>query len=151
MTRNTGSILFLSTFIGCCYLTYKKQLKLKNLIISYTIATTISCIYPIYLQIKFNNWKMFIDCQFEHWGRVKCNMIDLIKYQISILFDSDFYNNYYTTNTIIFFKLNEILTIILGLSILYIGVKTITNKNITKTIDSTICIIYMIVTMICYT
>ena len=151
MTRNTGSILFLSTFIGCCYLMYKRQLKLKTTIMTYTVATIISCIYPIYLQMKFNNWKIFIDCQFEHWGRIKCNIIDLIKYQISILFDSNFYPNNYESTTITFFKLNEILTILLGLSILFICIKTIKHINRTNMIDSIVCIIYMVITMICYT
>jgi hypothetical protein len=81
-TRNSGSMLFFAIFIGMCYLWYKKEIKFKNIFKTYFIATIISCLYPLYLQIKFGNWKIFVDCQYSYWAKVKTNIIELLINQL---------------------------------------------------------------------
>lgn len=76
-SRSTGSILFFALFIGFCIQLYQHKNKISNLFKMYIPATIISCLYPIYLQIKLNNWKFFVDIQYEYWEKEKCNLISL--------------------------------------------------------------------------
>lgn len=50
----------------------------------YIPATIISLIYPVYLQIAWGNWKLFMDIQFEKWARMKSSIL------ITILADVEY-------------------------------------------------------------
>lgn len=108
-TRNTGSMLFFAIFIGMCLMLYRKEIKFKTIVITYIPATLISILYPAYLQIKFGNWKMFMDVQFSDWLRVPSNIFNTV-YQ-SILVISGHYT--YDAASTPYYKLNECITLVL--------------------------------------
>lgn len=74
-TRSLGAMLFFSIFIILFVKWIKKKVTTKSVLEMYIPATIISLIYPIYLQIKFGNWKAFMDAQFEYWFRESSNII----------------------------------------------------------------------------
>lgn len=85
-TRNVGSILFFSIFIG---MIIRKE-KFMNIIRTYIPATVISCLYPIYLYIHTGEWNKFIAVQTTEWARTKSNFIYLIITDIKKFITSDF-------------------------------------------------------------
>ena len=85
-TRNVGSILFFSIFIG---MIIRKE-KFMNIIRTYIPATIISCLYPIYLYIHTGEWNKFITVQTTEWARTKSNFIYIIITDIKKFITSDF-------------------------------------------------------------
>ena len=85
-TRNMGSILFFSLFIG---MVIRKE-RFMNIIKTYIPATIISCLYPIYLYIYTGEWNKFINVQTTEWARVKSNFVYLIITDIKKFITSDF-------------------------------------------------------------
>lgn len=77
-TRSIGSMLFFAIFIFMLKDFLQKKEKSKNILITYILATIISCIYPIYLYIKTNNPLYFVTVQFEYWNRVKTNIFTIL-------------------------------------------------------------------------
>lgn len=93
-TRSMGSIIFFVLF-GFLFIEMirdkskeEKKAKFKYIIITYIPATIISCLYPIYLQYMTGSWRYFIDVQYEHWGRVKGNIIKALAFDINRLMES---------------------------------------------------------------
>ena len=74
MTRNLGSMLFFTIFIFMIINCYKHEEKIKNVFITYIPATIISCLYPIYLYTKTNNFFYFIQVQYQYWFKVPTNI-----------------------------------------------------------------------------
>ena len=85
-TRNVGSILFFTIFIGMVI----KREKFINIIKTYIPATIISCLYPAYLYIHTGQWNRFMTIQSEQWGRVNSNFFTLIATDLNKLIHSDF-------------------------------------------------------------
>lgn len=85
-TRNVGSILFFTIFIGMVI----KREKFMNIIKTYIPATIISCLYPAYLYIHTGQWNRFMTIQSEKWGRVNSNFFTLIATDLNKLISSDF-------------------------------------------------------------
>lgn len=86
-TRNVGSILFFVMFSFYVYDLIKNNDKIniiKHILSVYIPATIISCLYPIYLQIKLGNWKYFLDVQMECWSREAGNLFKVITYDINL-------------------------------------------------------------------
>jgi len=87
-TRSIGSALFFTMFLFYVYDLIKTNDKIKMIkyILSvYIPATIISCLYPMYLQIKLGNWKYFLDVQMEYWGRKAGSLFELIANDIKLL------------------------------------------------------------------
>ena len=155
-TRNSGSMLFFAIFIAMLYLWFKKEIKFINIVKTYIPATIISCLYPLYLQLNYGNWKIFMDCQNPYWGKVDSNILFLLKNQISIIFNPHHYDGANRTEIVIlFYRINEILTIILGLCILALGIiiirKYFKNKQNMDIANLIVCYMYVILSMFCFT
>ena len=119
-TRNTGSIVFFALFIGMVIRWIRKETKFTDIIIAYVPATLISLIYPVYLQVRFGNWKIFVDCQYDNWLKIHSNFFKT--YLIS--FKMIFTNAYdYDVYTLTLFRINEIITILMTIFLICLCVK----------------------------
>jgi 4-amino-4-deoxy-L-arabinose transferase-like glycosyltransferase len=121
--KSIGSVYFFIIFVAIFIKFIKKQEKLFNIIITYSIATLISIIYPIYLYVKTGNLFYFIDVQFKYWNRIKSNIFYTIYLDIKTILVKD---SHFTFTNIITFIINYL---ILGI-IVYLIIKNIKNKNV---------------------
>lgn len=121
MCRNTGSLLFFTLFIFLFIKFIKKQEKFTNILKMYIPATIISCIYPVYLQIKTGNWKIFVDVQYDYWQKMHCNIFTIFK-NISLITKSP-------KITQPLFYIDFILTMLLILITIILMIKNIKNKD----------------------
>lgn len=110
--KSIGAMLFFAIFIGMCYLWYRKQISIREIMKTYIPATIISCMYPVYLQIMFGNWKLFMDCQYEYWARMKTNPLEELWIQFQVIF----YNG---TDMYAIYRVNEIVTLIVVAFMIY--------------------------------
>ena len=131
--RNMGSMLFFSIFIIMFYDFIKKKVSFKNILIMYIPATIISLIYPVYLQVVFNNWHLFVDAQYTYWNRISSNIFSIIVKDIKFVISSKDVFNY------IYFIVNYFF---LGMMIYLIYKDIVRNKKLT--INS----IYMILSIL---
>lgn len=116
LCRNMGSMLFFSIFIYMFYYFIKGKIKFKDILIMYIPATIISLIYPIYLQIVFNNWHIFVDSQYLYWNRISSNIFLVILMDIKyIISDFNFANfiyfviNYMFLSLMIYFVYKDVM------------------------------------------
>ena len=63
-----------------------KKTSFKNIVIAYIPATLISLIFPIYLQVTLGSWKVFLDCQYDYWVKVKSNIVKTTIMSIKMIF-----------------------------------------------------------------
>lgn len=61
------------------------------------------------MQIKFGNWRLFIDCQYNDWGRIRTNFIQEISLQIKYIFSEARY----------IYKINEVILLTMVILIIY--------------------------------
>lgn len=132
-TRNLGSMLFITIFIYMIYDFFEKKIKFIPILKMYIPSTIISLLYPLYLQLKFGNWKMFVDAQFIYWNREHGNIFLIIFKDIKyLLFDGDFIS-----------KLSIIITVILFVIMIFLIVIDVKcNKKIT------INVLYLVLTIL---
>ena len=125
-TRNVGSIWFFVLFIMFVIDFFKnnKKEKIIYIIKTYIPATIISCLYPLYLQFKFGNWKMFLDSQFEYWGRKSDKNIFEILFSDFNLLDDNTYLSVKLTVLFTFITLFFVIVLIFN-SLKYDGTKKI--------------------------
>lgn len=105
MTRNVGSIWFFVLFIMFVidFLKNNKKEKIMYIIKTYIPATIISCLYPLYLQLKFGDWKLFMTSQYEYWNKVKTfNIFEPLIYDLKLFFSKTDFFSFYVILTIIF-------------------------------------------------
>ena len=152
MTRNTGSLLFFAVFAGMCYKAWKdkegRKKRIINIFLCYVPATIISLIFPVYLQITFGNWKIFVDTQYEYWLKIHSNFFKTIFISLKVIF-TDYYD-FHGLSFEILFRINEVLSLlIIGLSIYLIIREILLMKN-RKAVDinSVVAIIYMLLFII---
>lgn len=126
-TRNTGSIVFFAIFAGMVIRWIKKQNKFLDIILAYVPATLISVLYPIYLQVKFGNWKIFVDCQYENWLKIHSNFFKTYFISFKMIFTNAYEYDIYTLTL---FRINEIISILITLFLIYLCVKEF--KNLKK-------------------
>lgn len=131
--RNMGSVLFFSIFFYMLYEFIKGKVKLKDILIMYIPATIISLIYPVYLQVVFNNWHLFVDSQHVYWDRVSSNIFSVIIMDIKHIINNLYFGNF------LYFIVNYMF---LGLMIYFIYKDIVKNKKLT--INS----IYMILSIL---
>lgn len=131
--RNMGSVLFFSIFIYMLYEFIKGKVKLKDILIMYIPATIISLMYPVYLQVVFNNWHLFVDSQHVYWDRVSSNIFSVIIMDIKYIINNLYFGNF------LYFIVNYMF---LGLMIYFIYKDIVKNKKLT--INS----IYMILSIL---
>ena len=150
-TRSTGSLLFFVLFV-CIVIDYfynkKRNLlnEIKYILTIYIPATIISCLYPLYLQLKLGNWKYFIDVQYECWSGEKSNFIKNLFREIDIIVNGEFANMdiwvkmQFLSNTIISYILLIIIIILI-----YFAIK---NKEVFKKKE---LILFLVATLVvCY-
>lgn len=113
-----------------------KKHKFKYILITYIPATIISCLYPIYLQLKVGSWRYFIDVQYEYWGRVKGNFFEVIAFDIRRLLE--------TTNFEVFCMI--VLTFI-SLIVVLILITSDLMKNKLKNLDLILILLVSLITM----
>ena len=131
--RNMGSMLFFSIFIYMFYNFIRRRIKLKDILIMYIPATIISLMYPVYLQIVFNNWHLFIDSQQLYWDRVSSNIFLVIIMDIKYIIKSHNFGN------CLYFAVNYML-LCLMIYLIY--------KDIVKSKKLTINSMYMILSIL---
>lgn len=151
-TRNTGSLLFFAIFVGMVMRMirdkdYKKGI--RDIILAYVPATLISLIYPVFLQIRFGNWKLFMDCQYGYWLRIKSDIFKTIWVSIQVVF-TDTYEFDGAIDTIVIFKINEALSLILMALLIFLVVREVLlMKRAGKvSIPSTVAVIYSVLFVI---
>lgn len=92
--RSMTSMLFFSIFIDFIINIKNKKNEFKNLIITFIPATIISCLYPLYLYVKTNNWKYFVDVQYKYWDAKKSNIFKVLFEDVKSFFIQDIYGKY---------------------------------------------------------
>ena len=120
--RNMGSMLFFSIFIYMIYEFIKGRAKFKDILIMYIPATIISLIYPVYLQVVFNNWHLFIDSQHMYWDRISSNIF------LVIIMDIKYVIKFPDFGNCLYFVVNYMF---LGLMIYLIYKDIVKNKKLT--------------------
>lgn len=120
--RNMGSMLFFAIFIIMFYNFIKKKVRFNDILIMYIPATIISIIYPVYLQVVYNNWHLFIDSQNIYWDRVSSNIFSVIIMDIKYIIKSPVFAN------CLYFVVNYMF---LGLMIYLIYRDIVENKKLT--------------------
>jgi len=145
-TRNTGSLLFFAIFVGMLMKMYQEKSFAKwirYIVITYIPATIISLIYPVFLQIRFGNWKLFMDCQYGYWLRMKSDIFKTVLVSLKVVF-TDEYQFDGAVDTIVIFKINEALSLLLmGLLIFLIIKEAVRMRRASKvSVESTVAIIY---------
>lgn len=143
-TRNSGSMLFLAIFVAMCILWAKKEIRLCNILMTYIPATVISLIYPIYLQVKFGNWKLFMDAQMEYWLRISSNIFKTVFIGFQVLFTDTYkYDGFDFT---ILNKTNEALSLTLFICtciLLFLEIRPmIRSRKISS--DSVVLVLYTV-------
>lgn len=83
--RSLTAMLFFAIFAVMLVKFFQKKIKIKPILQMYIPATIISLIYPVYLQITWGNWKLFMDVQFESWARMKSSILMTILADIEYL------------------------------------------------------------------
>ena len=119
-TRNTGSIVFFALFVGMVIRWIRKETKFTDIILAYVPATLISVIYPVYLQVKFGNWKIFVDCQYENWLKIHSNFFKTCFISFKMIFTNAYDYDIYT---LVLFRINEVITILMTAFLIYLCVK----------------------------
>ena len=151
-TRNTGSLLFFAIFVGMVMeMIRSKEYKkwIKNIVIAYVPATAISLIYPIFLQIRFGNWKLFMDCQYGYWLRIKSDIFKTIWVALQVVF-TDTYKYGGEMDAIVLFKINEAFSLLLMALLMFLIVREILiMKRAGKiSIPSVVAVIYSVLFII---
>ena len=146
-TRSVGSMLFFAIFIGMIILWYKKEIKIVDIFKTYIPATIISCLYPLYLQINFGNWKLFVDVQYDYWIRIDTNMFNTFEEQLDIIFNNNHYINC-TNATVCMYRLNEEITIAIGFVFIILLIVTIRNKCYDE--NFIVTIVYAVASILCF-
>lgn len=145
-TRNTGSIVFFAIFAGMVIRLWKKKTKMRDIFLAYIPATLISLIYPVYLQITYNNWKLFVDCQFENWLRFRSNVFTTYYESFKMLFLNE-YN--YDIYSLTLFRANEFLTIVITFFLIFLCIKEV--KKLKKiSLPSVIAVLVSIMSIIIF-
>lgn len=111
-TKSIGAMLFFAIFIGMCCLWYQEKVCFINIIKTYIPAIIISCLYPFYLQITFGNWKLFLDCQYDYWCRMKTNILEEFIIQCKVIFSNN-------QDILFIFRINEMISFLMVGFILY--------------------------------
>lgn len=147
-TRNTGSLLFFAVFIGMCMRFAKAQKRGKSvmdIILCYVPATAISLIYPVFLQIKFGSWKIFMDAQYTYWVRIPSNVFKTAWISAKVLF-TDIYKFDGAIDTIVLFKINEALSLGLTIFVTVLIVREILlmRKKRNINVGSVVAVIYSV-------
>lgn len=147
-TRNTGSLLFFAIFVGMVMeMIRSKEYKkwIKNIVLAYIPATAISLIYPIFLQIRFGNWKLFMDCQYGYWLRIKSDIFKTIWVSLQVVF-TDTYKYGGEMDAIVLFKINEAFSLLLMALLIFLIVREILiMKRAGKiSIPSVVAVIYSV-------
>ena len=145
-TRNTGSLLFFAIFIGMCVrmIRDKKIGKgIRDIILCFVPASAISLIYPVFLQIRFGNWKVFMDAQYSYWVRIRSDVIRTTIISLKVIF-TDTYKFDGAIDTIVLFKINEALSVLLMLLVITLCVREIVimKKTGKMNVSSLVCVVY---------
>ena len=151
-TRNTGSLLFFAIFVGMVMqMVRSKEYKkgIRDIILAYVPATAISLIFPVFLQIRFGNWKMFMDCQYGYWLRVKSNMFKTVWVSLEVLF-TDKYKYGGEIDAIVLYKINEAFSLLLMALLIFLIVREILimRKAGKASIPSVVAVIYSVLFII---
>ena len=153
LTRNTGSLLFFAVFTGYIlkFIKEKQSRKrtLTDIIMCYVPASVISLIYPVFLQIRFGNWKIFMDAQYTYWIRIPSNIVRTVFISLKVIF-TDEYGFDGMPDTIILFKINEALSLLFMILVIVLIIREIIRmRRIGKiSVPSIVCIVYSILFII---
>lgn len=107
-TRSLAAMLFFGMFIVMAYDWIKeirdasqKQLSKQNIIkplrpimATYIPATILSCLYPLYLQIKAGSWKIFVTAAYDWWNVSPSNLFKTIHLDLKSFAYQDLYGKY---------------------------------------------------------
>lgn len=147
-TRNTGSLLFFAVFIGMMIMFIQDKDKVKRageILMCYIPATAISIIYPVFLQIRFGNWKVFMDAQYTYWIRIPSNIIKTTFISLKVIFTNEYMFDG-MPDTLILFKINEILSTLLLITVAALAAREIVLMKRARRINipSVVAVIYSV-------
>ena len=151
-SRNTGSLLFFAIFAGMVMrmIRSREYTKwIKDIILCYVPATAISLIYPVFLQIRFDNWKMFMDCQYGYWLRVKSNIFKTIWVSLQVVF-TDTYKYGGEIDAIVLYKINEAFSLLLMALLAFLIIREIRlmRRGGKVSVPSVVAVIYSVLFII---
>lgn len=150
LTRSTGALLFFAVFIGMCIDLYKKKTKLSSIVIAYIPATILSLAYPVFLQVKFGNWKLFIDCQYDYWIRISSNIFKTTWMSLKMAFTDSY--PFEDTFSEVLSRSNEILTLLIFIFLMYLVINCALSQIKASKLDSylVVLIVYAILSIIAF-
>ena len=111
MTRSVGSMLFFAIFVGMCIQWLRHKIKISRIFITYIPATALALIYPVYLQLTYGNWKLFMDSQFTDWYRESSNIFKTYFISLKMLFTNSY--TFRPDGYVLVERINEALSTIL--------------------------------------
>lgn len=141
-TKAIGAVYFFSILFYMIYLLFKHKEKIKNILLTYIIATPICFIYPLYLYLIGKSPDIFLTIQYSYWRHEKVApwmvLIDDIKFWITKGFIGDNFEG-------ILILLNHIVII----CCFYFAIKNLKTKKISRLMSiSLICFILMVMSNI---
>lgn len=151
-TRNTGSLLFFAIFTGMMITMIRSReyaKGIKDIVTAYIPATAISLIYPVFLQVRFGNWKMFMDCQYGVWLRIRSNVFKTVWVSLQVLF-TDTYKYGGEMDAIVLYKINEAFSLLLMALLIFLIVREIRlmRKAGKLIVPSLVAVIYSVLFLI---
>lgn len=99
LTRNTGIILLGAIGLDMLYKIYKKEIRIKDILLLSIPAFSIGFLYSIYLFIYTNDFFKYISVQYTEWGKDKSNLFMVIYKDIKYLL-----SNFNSTSVFVFLE-----------------------------------------------
>ena len=157
LTRNTGSLLFFAVFAGMVIRAVKDKdhikKRLADIIMCFAPATALSLIYPVFLQLRFGSWRLFMDAQYDYWIRIKSNVLKTTWISFKVIFTDSY--TYDGLDTRIMFTINEVLSLLFLALVITLAVKEvmIMRRRGVINIPSVVALIYSVlfIVAICMT
>lgn len=151
MTRSAGALLFFAVFIGMCIDMFRKRTRFIDIVAAYVPATLLSLSFPVYLQIVFGKWNAFVETQYIYWIKIHSNIFYTTYWSLRYVFTNKF--PYDGMDMLIFFKLNEFISLLLMCFIILLVVREIIImfKNRKAETDSIVLVIFNIFCVLSFT
>lgn len=151
MTRSAGALLFFAVFIGMCIDMFRKRTRFIDIVAAYVPATLLSLSFPVYLQIVFGKWNAFVETQYIYWIKIHSNIFYTTYWSLRYVFTNKF--PYDGMDMLIFFKLNEFISLLLMCFIILLVVREIIImfKNKKAETDSIVLVIFNILCVLSFT
>ena len=120
-----------------------KKTTFKDICTAYVPATLISLIFPVFLQIRYGNWKYFMDVQKPYWSKVSSNFFKTLLIEFKVLF-TDYYK-YDGMDFTFLNKLNEIYTLGITAVFIYLIVCEIRKRKNADIVSAAVLVLTLLI------